>query len=65
MEKVKTLSFNQAKEIVKELAKSKGFYCRILERLEEMTEENKADFEQYLADYKVKNSMDLMYLLEC
>ena len=39
MGKEKFMNFKQAKAIVKELAKSRGFYCRLLDSMERMEEE--------------------------
>jgi uncharacterized protein (UPF0335 family) len=65
MENEKYLTFSQAKEIVRELAQSQGFYCRLLRTMETMEEEQQIELEEDLALNKVKDSMDLIYYFEC
>lgn len=65
MEKEKFMSFKYAYAVVRELAKSQGFYCRILMNMEKMTEEERQEFEEDLAFNKVKTDLDLIFYFEC
>lgn len=58
------MTFNQALEIVKELAKSQGFYCRLLQNLENATDEQKTELEQDFEYRNVKDSLDLVFYFE-
>lgn len=65
MEKEKFMSFKQAKEIVRELAKSQGFYCRLLDSMEKMEEEQQKELELDFELNKVKTDLDLIFYFEC
>lgn len=58
------ITFNQALEIVRELAKGQGFYCRLLQNLENATEEQKRELEQDFEFCNVKDSLDLVFYFE-
>jgi uncharacterized protein (UPF0335 family) len=66
-ENEKYLTFSQAKEIVRELAKSQGFYCRLLKTLEWIEENDKEQLEILEEDFafnKVKTELDLIFYFE-
>lgn len=66
MEKEKFMNIEKAKEIMRELAKSQGFYGRLLRTIEEeATEEQIEALELDFAKNKVKDTMDLIYYFEC
>ena len=65
MEKEKFMSFKQSKAIVKELAKSQGFYCRLLDSMERMEEEQQKELELDFELNKVKTDLDLIFYFEC
>ena len=65
MEKEKFMSFKQAKAIVKELAKSQGFYCRLLDSMERMGEEQQKELELDFELNKIKTDLDLIFYFEC
>lgn len=59
------MDFEKAKSVIKSLAKSQGFYGRLLKQIEDFTEEQKADFEKVLKENNVETDLDLIFLLEC
>lgn len=59
------MTFKKALEVVRELSSSQGFYGRLLQSMEDMTEEEKAKLEQDLEHNKVKDTMDLIFYFEC
>lgn len=59
------MTFEKALEVVRELSSSQGFYGRLLQNMEDMTEDEKAELEQDLEYNKVKDRMDLIFLFEC
>ena len=65
MEEERFMSFKQAKAIVKELAKSQGFYCRLLNTMERMKEEQQKELELDFELNKVKTDLDLIFYFEC
>lgn len=65
MGKEKFMNFKQAKAIVKELAKSQGFYCRLLDSMERMEEEQQKELELDFELNKVKTDLDLIFYFEC
>ena len=65
MGKEKFISFKQAKAIVKELAKSKGFYCRLLDSMERMEEDQQKELELDFELNKIKTDLDLVFYFEC
>ena len=65
MEKEKFMSFKKALEIVRELSYSQGFYGRLLRNMQEITEEERQEFEEDLAFNKVKTDLDLIFYFEC
>lgn len=66
MEKEKFMNIEKAKKIIRELAKSQGFYGRLLRTIEEeATEEQIEALELDFAKNKVKDTMDLIYYFEC
>lgn len=58
------LTYEQALSVIRVFAQSQGFYGRLLRQLEELSEEQIADFEQDLIDNKVQNDMDLIFYFE-
>lgn len=66
MEKEKFMNIEKAKEIMRELAKSQGFYGRLLRTIEEeATEEQIKALELEFEKNKVKDTMDLIFYFEC
>ena len=61
----KYLSFEQAKEIVKNLARGQGFYGRLLESMNNFDDEQIEQFTEDLKCNKVKDTMDLIIYFEC
>lgn len=59
------MDFEKAKSVIKSLAKSQGFYGRLLEQIEDFTDEQKADFEEMLKENNVETDLDLIFMLEC
>lgn len=59
------MTFEKALEVVRELSSSQGFYGRLLQNMEDMTEDEKAELEQDLEHNKVKDRMDLIFYFEC
>ena len=47
------------------LAKSQGFYGRLLESLEDLEEEQKIEFIKDLQKKDVRDTLDLVYYFEC
>ena len=61
----KCMDFKMAKGVIEDLSHSQGFYGRLLEQLNNFTEEQKTEFENILKENEVKTSLDLIFLLEC
>lgn len=59
------MTFDKALEIVRGLSKSQGFYCRLLQNMENMEEEQREELEQDFEYNNVKNEMDLIFYFEC
>ena len=51
-------------QIIKELAKSQGFYSRLLQCIEESTDEDNEAFFSHLESLNLKDSVDLVIYLE-
>lgn len=66
-EKKEFMTFEKALSIVRELSRSQGFYCRRLQELEWIKENDREQVEQLEQDFelnKVKNSLDLVLYFE-
>lgn len=66
-EKKEFMTFEKALSIVRELAKSQGFYCRLLQELEWIKENDWEQVEQLEQDFelnKVKDNLDLIFYFE-
>lgn len=59
------MTFEEALDFCRTMSKSQGFYGRLVNSMEEFTEEQKTDFEKVLKDNNVRDNMDLIFLLEC
>lgn len=64
MEKQQFMKIEQAKEIMRGLAKSQGFYGRLLQAIENATEEQIKELELDFELNKVKDSLDLVLYFE-
>lgn len=58
------MTFNQALEVVRKLAKGQGCYCRLLQKLENATEEQKQKFKQDFEFYDVRDNVDLVFYFD-
>lgn len=63
-EEKKIMNFEQALEVVRTLSKSQGFYCRVLQDMEQFSEEQKEAFEIALKENCIKEPVDLVLLFE-
>lgn len=66
-EKKEFMTFEKALSIVRELAKSQGFYCRLLQELEWIKANDREQVEQLEQDFelnKVKDNLDLIFYFE-
>lgn len=59
------MDFEKAKSIIESLSHSQGFYGRLLEQIEDFTDEQKVDFEEMLKENNVETDLDLIFMLEC
>lgn len=50
---------------IADLAKSKGFYCRMLRYWRNLTDESKEDYCEYLNRKGITNSLDFVLEVEC
>ncbi len=58
------MTFSQALEVVRKLAKSQGCYCRLLQKLENATEKQKQKFKQDFEFYDVRDNVDLVFYFD-
>lgn len=58
------MKYEQFLAIIKDLAKSQGRYGRMLEALQDKTDEEKRDIETYLKDNNINNAVDLILAIE-
>lgn len=58
------MNFEQVLEAVRGLSRSQGFYGRMLEQLENLTSEQRKEFEEALEENGVLDVIDLVMFLE-
>ena len=61
------MTFEEALSIVRELSRSQGFYCRLLQELEWIKENDREQVEQLEQDFElnnVKDNLDLILYFE-
>lgn len=61
----KFMNGEKAIEVIRELSKSQGFYGRILQNIENFTEEQKEEFNNMIKNAEIENEIDLILFLEC
>ena len=59
------MTINDLFELCKTLAQSQGFYCRLLQQLNDMCEDDLHELDLQIKNANLQTSLDLILWLEC
>ena len=59
------MKYEEFLQVVKTLAKSQGYYSRVLRNIQNLQGEELEDFKQHIEEQKFKDSVDVVKYFEC
>lgn len=59
------MKYEEFLQVVKTLAKSQGFYSRVLRKIESLRGEELDDFKEHIEEQNFKDAVDVVYYFEC
>ena len=59
------MKYEEFLQVVKTLAKSQGFYSRVLRKIESLQGEELEDFREHIEEQNFKDAVDVVYYFEC